>query len=184
MAQLWIASKGSCELRACGRRQTDRAASGGRRSAAVALDLGVLVLLLRLPPRKATASTRRPLAAACARPFRFPRGGERSSQIQSCSRARTFRSFGWVRFWFLEKVGSFLLPVFPASAIGATTQTLGIAPLRAAAAPSLLQSAPPPHSLRRCRAPQNPRRRPPSLPPCTARRPLPSLPPLQSARLP
>ena len=64
MAQLWIASKGSCELRACGRRQTDRAASGGRRSAAVASDLGVL--LLRLPPRKAAASTQRP-----------PRGGLR-----------------------------------------------------------------------------------------------------------
>ena len=48
-----------------------------------------------------------PLAAACVRPFHFPRGGERSSQIQSCSFARTFRSFGWVRFWFLEKVGSF-----------------------------------------------------------------------------
>ena len=53
MAQLWIASKGSCELRACGRRQTDRAASGSRRSATVASDLGVL--LLRLPPRKAAA---------------------------------------------------------------------------------------------------------------------------------
>jgi len=66
MAQLWIASKGSCELRACGRRQTDRAASGSRRSAAVASDLGVL--LLRLPPRKAAASTRRP-----------PRGGLRAT---------------------------------------------------------------------------------------------------------
>ena len=66
MAQLWIASKGSCELRACGRRQTDRAASGSRRSAAVASDLGVL--LLRLPPRKVAASTRRP-----------PRGGLRAT---------------------------------------------------------------------------------------------------------
>jgi len=32
-----------------------RAASGGRRSAAVVSDLGVLLLLLRLPPRKAAA---------------------------------------------------------------------------------------------------------------------------------
>jgi len=90
VGQLWIASKESYELRA--------AADGAPPSSRTSVSSSSSACLPARP--RPAASTRRPLVAACARPFRSPNGGERSSQIQSCLRARTFRSFGWVSFWF------------------------------------------------------------------------------------